>query len=84
MYSYDCLYEPDQKYISTMVQRLFRLRRRIENNDWDFDYNRQHPTEEPRQKPQTSLMKSTLKKARRINSLYRKTKQYLQQMGDFR
>ncbi len=50
MYSYDCLYEPDQKYISTMVQRLFRLRRRIENNDWDFEYNRQHPTEEPRQK----------------------------------
>ena len=33
-----------------MVQRLFRLRQRIENNDWDFDYNRQHPTEEPRQK----------------------------------
>ena len=33
-----------------MVQRLFRLRRRIENHDWDFEYNRQHPTEEPRQK----------------------------------
>ena len=33
-----------------MVQRLFRLRRRIENHDWDFDYNRQHPTEEPHQK----------------------------------
>ena len=50
MYSYDCLYEPDKKYISTMIQRLFRLRRRIENHDWDFEYNRQHPTEEPRQK----------------------------------
>lgn len=50
MYSYDCLYEPDQKYISTMVQRLFRLRRRIENTDWDFDYNNKHPTEPPRQK----------------------------------
>lgn len=50
MYSYDCLYESDKKNISTMVQRLFRLRRRIENYDWDFEYNRQHPTEEPRQK----------------------------------
>lgn len=39
-----------KKYIVPMVQRLFRLRRRIENNDWDFDYNRQHPTEKPRQK----------------------------------
>lgn len=28
----------------------FIARRRIENNDWDFDYNRQHPTEKPRQK----------------------------------
>ena len=50
MQSYNYLYEPEKKYIVPMVQRLFRLRQRIENNDWDFDYNRQHPTEEPRQK----------------------------------
>lgn len=50
MYSYDCLYAPDKKYISTIVQRLFRLRRKIEGHDWDFDYNQKHPTEKPREK----------------------------------
>ena len=50
IYSYDSLYEPDQKYIATMVRRLFRLRRKIENRDWDYDYNEKHPTETPRQK----------------------------------
>ena len=29
IYSYTSLYEPDQKYVSTIVQRLFRLRRKI-------------------------------------------------------
>lgn len=50
MYYYHNLYKPDQKYILTMVQRLLRLRQRIENTDWDFDYNNKHPTEPPRQK----------------------------------
>ena len=49
MYSYDCLYKPDKKYVSTIVQRLFRLRRKIENRDFDFDYNGAHPLEEPRE-----------------------------------
>ncbi len=46
---YDCLYKPDKKYISTIVQRLFRLRRKIEKHDFDFDYIRNHPLEEPRE-----------------------------------
>ena len=50
IWSYDALYKPDKKYIAQLIARLFRLRRYAENRDFDFDYNRQHPTEEPRQK----------------------------------
>ncbi len=50
IWSYDAMYEPDKKYISNLIRRLFRLRLFSESRDYDFDYNRAHPLEEPRQK----------------------------------
>lgn len=50
IWSYNAMYEPDKKYIANLIKRLFRLRRTIENRDYDYDYNREHPLEEPRQK----------------------------------
>lgn len=50
IWSYDALYKPDKKYVAQLIKRLFRLRRYAEKRDFDFDYNRHHPTEEPRQK----------------------------------
>ena len=50
IWSYDAMYEPDKKYIAQLIKRLFRLRRFSENRDFDLDYNREHPLEEPRQK----------------------------------
>ena len=49
-WSYDAMYEPDKKYISNLIRRLFRLRRTVERRDFDIEYNRTHPLEEPRQK----------------------------------
>ncbi len=50
IWAYDVLYDPDKKYIAQLIQRLFRLRLVAEGRDFDFDYNREHPFEEPRQK----------------------------------
>ena len=49
-WSYDAMYKPDKKYIEQLIKRLFRLRLFSENQDFDFDYNREHPLEAPRQK----------------------------------
>lgn len=48
LYAYDCMYDPDKKYISQLVQRLFRLRRVAEKQDYDYDYMREHPDEPDR------------------------------------
>lgn len=50
IWSYDALYKPDKKYVAQLIIRLFRLRRYAEHRDFDYDYNGQHPTEQPRQK----------------------------------
>lgn len=49
-WSYDAMYEPDKKYVSQLIARLFRLRRYAEGRDFDNDYNTSHPLEKPRQK----------------------------------
>lgn len=55
VWSYDQLYEPDKKYISQLIARMFRLKRFAEKTDYDYDYNRNHPLEKiPQRDPNIS------------------------------